>query len=134
MIDDKRKNISLKDSGNPRKYIAQNPHGKGVVVYHIDGGLISDPKQSKCDYGLLTESDHLYLIELKGADYSHALEQITNTINLLMPNVASVHARVVLSKVRTPNIKVAGEKKLQKLLMKYNGDLIKKENQLVETI
>jgi hypothetical protein len=66
--------------------------------------------------------------------YSHALDQIINTITLLNPQVSVVHARVVLSKVRTPNIRVTQEEKLKKLLRKYNGNLVKKENKLEENI
>lgn len=133
-IDDNRSTVVLKDAREPRKYIAQNIRKKGIVVYQIDGGLLKDATQLKCDYALLTEDNHLYLVELKGSDYPHALEQIIHTIQVLEPEVNLLNARVVLSKVRVPGLRVTQEVKLQNLLSRYHGDLKKKAVELEEKI
>lgn len=79
----------------------------------------------------------LYLIELKGADYSQALDQITSTIDTLLKkpaiSVKQLNVRVVLSKYRTPNILLTKEKKLNILLKtKYGKGNIRKQAKLLK--
>ena len=66
-------------------------------------------------------------IELKGANYNHALEQINATLDKLIiaPNIetSSVNGRVVLTKGRVPGIKYSKESSLVKKLKKLNGTL-----------
>lgn len=79
----------------------------------------------------------MYLIELKGADCVHALEQIHDTIVRLVGSdvkVKVVNARVVLSKVQTPALRSSVETKLTRLLQKYKGDLQKASVQMQETL
>ena len=135
--------ISSEDSrsnkGQPRKFVGKNPKGKLLLtVYWVDGKLIaSDVRSGKCDFAIYTDTGSLYLIELKGADYVHALEQIYDTIvRLITPdvNIKVIHARVVLSKVQTPALRSSVETKLTKLLKKYEGDLQKASVQMQETL
>ena len=66
-------------------------------------------------------------IELKGANYNHALEQINATLDKLIiaPNIetSSVNGRVVLTKGRVPGIKYSKEPSIVKKLKKLNGTL-----------
>ena len=97
------------------QYILNNPNGKEIVVYRIDQGIIKGTAV-KCDFGIYTENDILFLVELKNPEreYFHALEQIINTIELLIvskqKSVNKLNARIVLRKY--PNIPSSNERKL----------------------
>ena len=134
---DTRNHVVLKEKRESREYRLHNNTGQEFVVYKIDDGLITNNEQQKCDYGIYTEKDVLYLIELKGGDYIHALEQIISTINILLkaPNVLvnQLNARIVLSKTRTPDILSTQEKKLNILLKtKYGNGNIKRQTRILE--
>lgn len=118
---DRRKIVSLRERGEKSTYVLSNPTGKEIVVYKIDHGLISSESIPKCDFGIYyVEGDTLILVELKGANYEHALEQIESTIEQLVVTpkvvISKLNARVVLSKARIPNVLITKEKKLQALL------------------
>lgn len=135
---DNRKTVVLKEPGESRVYRLENPTQKEVVVYRIDGGLIASNDVLKCDNGIYTEDDVLYLIELKGADYIHALEQLLSTISILLqkPQVkmSRLNARIVLSKIRVPDIMPTQEKKLLAQVRSRNGDFVRKCQLLCEGI
>ena len=140
LSDDSRKQIVLSDIREPRKYIANNLKQQRVVIYKVDGGIISDKEQRKCDYAFWTEENLVYFVELKGGDYSRALTQLHSTIMTLVqePKIVAkkVHARVVLSRGKA--VRAAGananEVKLHKLLKKFGGSLIKSSQVLTENI
>jgi len=128
-------------SENDRKYIIVNKSKKEVVKYKIDGGLINDEEEIKCDYGFYTEDDVLFLVELKGGNYSHAINQIINTIQLLIKNpkikISKINARIVASRVSKPEMRSSSEKKLKIILDGYhpNKDNLKKQSiQMTETL
>ena len=137
-IHDTRQIIVLKEPREVREYRVENKSGKDIVVYKIDGGLIDDNNLLKCDFGVYTEDDILFFIELKGSDYIHALEQLLNTVNILVVKpqikIGSLNARIVLSKMNVPRIIPTQEKKLIKLLKCRNGDFIKQSQVLKEVI
>lgn len=80
----------------------------------------------------------MYLIELKGANYNHALEQVDATLDKLIiaPNIetSSVNGRIVLTKGRVPGIKYSKEQSLVKKLKKLNGTLESKTKLFEEKI
>ena len=135
---DDRRIVVLKEPRESRQYRMENPTAKELVAYRIDGGLIGSNDVLKCDNGIYTEEDALYLIELKGADYIHALEQLLSTISILLERpqikVSRLNARIVLSKVRVPDIIPSQEKKLLAQVRKRNGDFIKKSQKLCEAV
>jgi hypothetical protein len=133
-LDDTRSEIVLHEHREPQKYVAHNPQHKQVIAYRIDGGILSGNDVLKCDFGLLTEDDVLYLVELKGADYSHALEQLLATVRQLEPRVKVLNARVVLSRKRVPDMKLPSEQRLKKLLARFQGDLSSANKVLEETV
>lgn len=126
------KDIPLREPGEKRLYRLQNRVGKEIVVYKIDEGLIKGNVNIKCDFGIYTEDDHLFLIEMKGSDLNQAIDQITETITILLKRphiqVKILKARVVMSKVRVPSIQSTKEKQLKQLLKKSygGGDFVKK--------
>lgn len=135
---DRRETIKFKEPKEKREYIADNIHKRHVVRYKVDDGIITSKALQKCDFALYVEDDRVYFIEMKGSDYDHAIDQIDSTITILLEKpqltAASINARVVLSKARTPNMKTIREKKLNARLKKLNGTLVKRTGKLIETI
>ena len=135
---DRRETIKFKEPREKRKYIAENIHKKLVYRYKVDDGIITSKALPKCDFAFYVEDDRVYFIEMKGSDYNHAIDQIDSTITILLERpqltVASVNARVVLSKARTPDMKTIREKRLNARLKKMNGTLVKRTSELIETI
>lgn len=134
---DCNKVVKLKEPREKRIYKLHNDTEKEIVVYKIDGGLINDTSVLKCDNGIYTEDDWLFLIELKGKDLEHALEQINSTIDILLKqkNIKpkKLNVRIVVSKVNIPKILESKEKKLKQLLYKsYGGGDYKKQSRLLE--
>ncbi len=132
-----KRNVVLKEKGEKSEFRLHNDSEKEIVVYKIDGGILTSNEIKKCDYGVYTEQDVLYLIELKGSDYRHALDQIMSTIDTLLKknsiSVRQLNARIVLSKCRIPNILVTQEKKLNILLKtKYGKGNIRKQTKVLE--
>jgi len=137
---DQRKIVVLQDpKGGSSKYIRDNIQEKGIIVYRIDNCILKDQNVKKCDYGLYaTDNDTLRLIELKGSDHENAVKQIINTFEKIIQkptiDIYRVCGRIVLSRKRVPAIKSNNEKKLIKLLLGKNGDLITKVRLLKEKI
>jgi hypothetical protein len=133
---DNRLSVSLEEK--KKKYIGHNEIRQRINVYHVDGGIIVT-QQAKCDYAIHTaQTNNLYLIELKGSDYPHALGQILSTLDILLKQAGvsaeHVYARIVLSKVRVPNIRPAGETKLKEVLKLLKGSLKKQSQEIKENI
>ena len=122
--------IQVSDKGNPCQWRGNNKSKKRVIKYRVDGGIITSKFESKCDYAVWVEGDRLYFIELKGSDYSHALEQIDSTLEKLIKDarvdVSSVNGRIVLTRSKVPNIRYSKEMSLNKKLIKLNGTLASK--------
>ena len=135
---DEKKIVVLREPKESREYRLENRSCKELVEYRIDGGVITSNDVLKCDFGVFTEDNVLYLVELKGADYIRALEQILSTIRLLVVRpaikVARLNARIVLSKVSVPAIMSSQEKKLLALVKSKSGNLIKQSRILEEII
>ncbi len=132
-----RKEVLLRELGEKRTYRLHNMSVKEIVVYRIDGGIIDNDGVLRCDYGIFTEDDVLFLIELKGADLNHALDQINSTIDILLKRsnirVKKLNVRIVLSKVSVPRIYASKENKLKQLLHKfYGGGDYKKQSRTLE--
>lgn len=131
---DRRKIIVLNDKGSKTSYRLVNDMEKDLVAYHVDGGVLKGTDSSKCDYALYSEDDILILVELKGADYGHAMEQIESTFNSLIRSkgivVKRIYGRVVLTKARIPNFRSTAEIRLKKLFMMFGGSFEKQTSVL----
>ena len=127
---------------NKKTYKAYNTNNLDLSVYQVDGGIITSTAIKKCDFAIYTETDSLYLIELKGSDYEQAINQLCTTIDNFKTTCAKpnkVFTRIVLSRTPTPNITQNLELKVRKKIgqfAKSGGDHQKgtkqyKENKLV---
>ncbi|NER21632.1 MAG: hypothetical protein F6J86_14165 [Symploca sp. SIO1B1] len=84
----------------------------------VDGCLIQSQGKAKCDYIIIVCNtqkqedssnrefcDNVYFVELKGRDFLHAVDQLTQTINDFKSQVnGKLFARIVLSKVSKPEV------------------------------
>ena len=137
---DHRKIVALADKKHPNvKYKANNPNGRLVCVFAVDGGLIAD-NESKCDKLMVAENmdasqyPDFYFVELKGNDVETAIRQLSRSIDILMCQIdyRSVNCRLVMS--RCPDIKSSNGIKLERKLKSMNGNFKRQTRQLEETI
>ena len=123
---------------NKRRYVLINKSQQKICEIKVDNGIIQDTDKNKCDYAfLICGNKNLVLVELKGMDFRHAIQQIISTINLLAAKINEnpVSARIVLSKVNVPNLQNNPKfLKLKKIIKSKNGDLIYKSKILEEII
>lgn len=135
---DCRKIVVINDKGEDRVYRLNNDAGHELLVLHVDGGIFKDSVNKKCDFAVYTQERILILIELKGADYSQALDQLNATIIEMiekpMIKVGRLHARVVLSKTKIPNILTSKEIAFKKRLKGYGGNLKRGTRQIEERL
>lgn len=110
---------------NKIKYIAKNPNKKCVYKVKVDGGLIKE--DVRCDWAVAVVSkeetlEEIFLVELKGSNINHAFDQIAGTLAILSTKYLAKKwfARVVCSKVLTPQLKGVNYKKLEKKLRALN--------------
>lgn len=131
----KHKQVVFKDNKVSRKYIGKNPAQKELIGLRVDDCLIFEGQ--KCDYLLINVNDKtLYFIELKGSDLVKAIDQIDRTLDILLPKIEhqTVHGRVVLSRVSTPDLVSSRYIKLKKRLKDLNGTLEQKSVLMEEII
>lgn len=84
---DKRSNVGIKE--NPVSYNIKNSNKCQVYQYLLDKGIIPAEVTdiNRCDqiveFEISSDSQIVYLVELKGKDIPHAFEQLVSTIRLL---------------------------------------------------
>lgn len=117
------------------KHIADNPEGDEVSHYKVDGNIITG-NTAKCDFLLMDHTKHsAYLIELKGSDLLHAMEQLDQT-DLALQFILQGYTknfRVVLTRTNTHAITPQKARKLEKELSK-RGSFHRESQQMRETI
>jgi hypothetical protein len=130
---DKRKIIIVEE--NKRKFVGRNNTHKLFSNFRVDGCLIK--KGRKCDYLLLDcDENKAYFIELKGKDLLSAIEQIEHSIDVLIGRLGNctINARIVLTRVNTPDLRSSKYIKLERKLKKLNGNILKKTRILEEDL
>lgn len=87
--------VTCKDKRSPREYRAINNNLDIVRKYQVDGLLVTDQTEKKCDFMVINDTKSaVYLIELKGSDLSRAIEQLLNSKKLLS-NIITEHNRTL---------------------------------------
>lgn len=116
-----------------KKYVLENTQREHVIAYLMDGGIVVNDKTvpsgtCKCDY-LFVYGESIrdaILIELKGLDIRHAIEQIEKTCDLyneFLKTCSHVYARIITSAV--PKLQATPEyRKLAGIIQrKYKGNI-----------
>ncbi len=107
---------------NKRKYSLQNPSKKQIYKIHIDNCVIT--KGIRCDYLIISDIDKIsFFVELKGQDIQHAIDQLIQSIITLTDKISGykINARIVLSKVNTPDLRSTKLIKLKELTKRHGG-------------
>ena len=102
---------------NNRKYIANNINNSIVYSFKIDGEIIKNSLQKRCDYLVENEtSKNAFFVELKGVDIAAAFLQLRETIILFADKLSEykIHSRVVCSRVSTHSVNGSEYRKLLK--------------------
>lgn len=127
--------IVSKDTGTNRQHRAINKNTCRVSKYKIDGDVISDASR-RCDYIVMNDDcKEAYLIELKGSDIEHALDQLEATAKRFQNELREYYVkyRIVCSRAKTQAIYGS---KYKKFKQKYSrsGEFICRENLIEEQI
>ncbi len=98
--------VTLKDRGTSANLHIKLPPGKHVKI-QVDG-CIDAITTARCDWCLRLDGGGHAFFELKGSDYCHALEQLSNTISWFQTELGRAFvlhsAHVVISGQGTPNL------------------------------
>lgn len=102
-----QKLIVSRESGNV--HILRNHDSFSVFQFHVDGKIIKDSCEERCDYIVEAQKPPrllAYVIELKGSDLNKALDQIESTIHMLGERLKGyqILPRVVIHKTMTHDI------------------------------
>lgn len=127
--------IVSRDRKQKREHRANNPNRYNVSHYQIDGYVIQNDS-ARCDFLLMNDSKQIaYLIELKGSDIEHALEQLESTAAQLkgMLRNYGIKYRLVFSRARTQAINGTKFKRFKKKHA-AKDEFLYGENLIKETI
>jgi len=117
LSDDARKRLVLEGKRKERgpRFILENPCQRRLIHYRVDNCCL---KTKACDDLVLIGEVHAYLVERKGSDLAEAIRQIEATLQCLGPMLGGrkLHARIVLNRVRTPDINSTQEIELKRRL------------------
>ncbi len=126
-------------SGNANtNYILRNLNRKVISEYIIDLCVLKNfPDDEKCDYAYVVENAESadgYFIELKGANITKAMRQLSSSINHLKSNITGViKARIICSKFhKAPIIRQTNDYLQLRKLTK--GDFIIQSRQLTDSV
>lgn len=131
-----RRIISFSDHKSKTVYRYINHRLDYVAKYHVDGDLIITNDEKKCDYLLINcNKQQAVFIEIKGCDLEQATKQILHSINILYSSLPqmTIHARIVLTRVNTNDLRTISYLRLKKRIESLNGTLIKKSS-LIEDV
>lgn len=135
LCEERQRIIVSRDRGQTREHRARNVDECRVSQYRIDGNVIRSAS-ARCDYLLMNDDKaDAYLIELKGSDIEHALEQLDKTARNLQKELAgyTVKYRLVHSRARTQAINGTKFKKFRKEHASP-GEFLFREGKIEETI
>ena len=126
-VSERRKLVICTDKKSSTKYKYDNTAEDELSKYNVDGCLLPE-NVPKCDFLLLNCTKKMaYFIELKGSDLINAVEQVEKTIDRLRNDLDtfSIHARIVLTRVNTMDLKNSKLLRLEKKVKKLKGSLRK---------
>lgn len=133
---DNRKNVTCEE--RKKRYNLENDKAFEIAVYHVDGGIVvNEPNTAKCDY-LYVVKDNIQptaiMVELKGRDICHALEQLSNSIKLFSEDFQQhrIYARIICKSVPRLHNDPFVKKCRDELRKKFYGNLRIEENSFSE--
>jgi hypothetical protein len=131
------RNPILNASEKKSKYTLNNPQRREVCKIKVDSCVTTSVEENKCDYLVIScETSTAFFIELKGSDLLHAIDQVDKSIDRLSANLVgfALNARIVLTRVQTPDIRTPKYKKFHQKIRQLGGTFEHKNLVLVETL
>lgn len=127
--------IVSKDRGTKREHRAINAGKSRVSQYKIDGDVVRD-QTPRCDFLVMNDDKkNAYLIELKGSDIEHAIEQLEATASRFKSELQDykIKYRIVCSRARTQALNSNTYKSFRR---KYSSsdEFLCTEKQIIENI
>ncbi len=127
--------IVSRDKRQKREHRAHNRGGNRVSHYQVDGTVIRDASR-RCDFLVMNEDKgDAYLIELKGSDIEHGLEQLEATAVSLREELQGYTVKYRLVHARAKTQAIHGNK-FKKFCRAHRGvgEFLHREGQLTEDI
>lgn len=126
-----------RESRNPCKHVAVNKDRSCVAQYQLDGQVFTEHEQ-RCDFLVMNrDKKSVYLIELKGSNVLHAMDQVLSSSRLLQEDLAGwdVFYRIIY-RSRTQEVRQSRIVRWKEKMGKKNGIpvVILKEKQYEEPI
>lgn len=126
-----------RESRNPCKHIAVNKNRSRVAQYQLDGQVFTGHEQ-RCDFLVMNQDKKSdYLIELKGSNVLHAMDQVLSSARLLQDDLSDcdVFYRIIY-RSRTQEVRQSRIIRWKEKMGKKNGIavVILKEKQYEEPI
>lgn len=110
-------------SENGKRISFRKPANVSICRVKVDGCLITDNNQRKCDYLFGVDNKQYFLVELKGQDLGTAVDQITNTFRIVDTKIksgAGSYTGIVVSS-SVPRLADQSFRKLQQDAMRKLG-------------
>lgn len=135
LCEKRQRTIVSPEPRTKRQHRAINKDSCRVTQYKVDGDVIRDTA-IRCDYLVMNDDlKEAYLIELKGSDIEHVLDQLEATAKRLRTELREYYVkyRIVCSRARTQAIYGS---KCKKFKQKHSrsGEFVCRENLIEEQI
>ena len=92
--------VTCKDPKGSCCFVVKNKSGRDIKKFVIDGCIFTDEhKFKRCDFAV-SHSELLWLVELKGTDFTDAVEQLISTLKneSFLPRGVKITPVIVLTK------------------------------------
>ncbi|MDN4164435.1 hypothetical protein QWY31_02925 [Cytophagales bacterium LB-30] len=119
-------------SENGKQFRIEKPNNVELCKVQIDGCLIQNQAVDKCDYLFkICQSNQIFLVELKGTDVIHAVNQITSTYDQIRNKIDEppINYKGFIISSSVPRAAEQNFRKQQEKVLKQKGFLIKKGHQ-----
>ena len=116
-------------SENGKQFRIEKPNNINLCKVQVDGCLINNNDVLKCDYLFkICQTNQVFLVELKGTDVIHAINQIVSTYEQIKGDLAQLASNykgfIISSSV--PRAAEQNFRKQQERILKQKGFIIKK--------
>lgn len=103
---------------NKKRFSISNPNSKSIRKCIVDGQWIKGSRV-RCDFLFTIDEETLYLVELKGTDHVHALEQLVSTAEHLKTNTFKGDVKSVIVGSPCPKASTNYQKAMKKLMPRF---------------
>jgi hypothetical protein len=124
-------------SENKVSFTISNENRQTTFKYSVDGGLIDDAKQEKCDYLMMfPECMIAFFIELKGQGWEKAVSQLENTVRLLYSSMSkyTLNLRAVIGRSAPKTNYIPLMKRRKAIVRRYPGATLEVKSRFADKV